>query len=132
MTGNQLPVHFPFCTGARKHFRNQAQYGSKDMYCFWSYSPSTLQRYFRVLSVNITLPYIDFLKNVLQADALKITASELAARCQVFYRKIYGFFNSALKSACFLHCSVRLPNYSSHLSEFILQEPKKECQKADI
>ena len=32
---------------------------------FLSYSPTILQRYFRVLSVNITLPYLDFY-NVLQ------------------------------------------------------------------
>ena len=50
--------------------------------------------YFRVLSVTIALPYrILISKTVLQVDApVKITASELAARCQVFYRKIYGFF----------------------------------------
>ena len=32
------------------------------MYCFVSYRPATLQRYFQVLSVGITLPYLDFKK----------------------------------------------------------------------
>ena len=51
ITGNQLPVHFPFffcfvfscCvffTGARKHFQESGTVRQqKDMYCFWSYSP---------------------------------------------------------------------------------------------
>ena len=34
-------------------------------------------------------------KNVLQADARKITGYGLAAGCQIFYPKIYGFFYSA-------------------------------------
>ena len=44
-------------TGARNIniFRNQTQYGSEGHAFFCSYSPLTLQRYFRVLSVNITL-----------------------------------------------------------------------------
>ena len=48
---------------AKSIFRNQAQNGSKGHYCFYfmSYSPTILQRYFPVLSVNITLrPYLDF------------------------------------------------------------------------
>ena len=61
ITGNQLPVHFPLFLHAPVNiFRNQAQNGSKGHYCFLSYSPTILQRYFRVLSVNITLPYLDF------------------------------------------------------------------------
>ena len=43
---------------------------AKDKYCFQSHRPSTLQRYFRELSVNITLPYFD-IENVLQVDARK-------------------------------------------------------------
>ena len=41
ITGNQLPVHFPFfLTGARKHFQESGTVRQqKDMYCFWSYSP---------------------------------------------------------------------------------------------
>ena len=57
--GNQLPAHSPvFLQAPVKIFRNHAQYGSKDH--FVSYSPTTLQRYFRVLSVSITLPHLDF------------------------------------------------------------------------
>ena len=55
-----------------------------------SYSPTILQRYSRVLSVNITLPYLYFKK--CSTGKRPITVKELAARCQVFYRKIYGFF----------------------------------------
>ena len=62
ITGNQLPVHFPlFLQAPVNIFRNQAQNSSKGHYCFFlSYSPTILQRYFRVLSINITLPYLDF------------------------------------------------------------------------
>ena len=63
ITGNQLTVHFPlFLQAPVNIFRNQAHYGSKDtiVVVFLSYSPTILQRYFRVLSVNITLPYLDF------------------------------------------------------------------------
>ena len=51
-------------------FKNQAQNGIKGHYCFFfffflffffmSYSPTILQMCFRVLSVDITLPYLDF------------------------------------------------------------------------
>ena len=57
-----------------------------------SYSPTILRRYFRVLSVNITLPYLYFSKCSMYTGKRPITVKELAARCQVFYRKIYGFF----------------------------------------
>ena len=53
ISGNQLPVNFPLILRAPVNiFRNQALYGSKNMYCFWSYGPSALLRYFRLLSVN--------------------------------------------------------------------------------
>ena len=57
-----------------------------------SYSSTILRRYFRVLSVNITLPYLYFSKCSMYTGKRPITVKELAARCQVFYRKIYGFF----------------------------------------
>ena len=67
ITGNQLPVHFPLLIQAPLNIlRNQALNGRKGHYCFsfffffLSYSPTILQRHFRVLSVNITLPYLDF------------------------------------------------------------------------
>ena len=64
ITGNQLPVYFLlFLQAPVNIFRNQA----KDIIVFFfvclfflSYSPTILQRYFRALSVNITLPYLDF------------------------------------------------------------------------
>ena len=63
ITGNQVPVHFPLFLQAPVHiFRNQAKYGSKVRVLFWSYCPSPLQKHFRVLSVNIILPYLDPVK----------------------------------------------------------------------
>ena len=114
ITGNQVPVHFPLFLQARVNiFRNQAQCGSrKDIFCFWSYSPSSLQKYFRVLSVNITLPFLDFY-NISTADAPKnngiwtgsqmpgilpytvknfrrFTVKYQASGCQFIYRYFYG------------------------------------------
>ena len=62
ITGNQLQVHFAlFFTGTRKHFSGiRHRTAAKDIIIILSYSPTILQRYFRVLSVNITLPYLDF------------------------------------------------------------------------
>ena len=62
ITGNQLPVHFPLCfTGIRKHFQESGtERLQRTLLFLLSYSPTILQRYFRVLSVNITLPYLDF------------------------------------------------------------------------
>ena len=57
ITGNQLTVRFSLFLQAPV---NMAQNGSKGHYCFLSYSPTILQRYFRLLSVKITLPYLDF------------------------------------------------------------------------
>ena len=52
-----------------------------------------LQRCFLVLLVNITLPYFAlYKKKFYKYRPVKITASELPARCQVLYRKIYEFF----------------------------------------
>ena len=47
-----------------------------------------------MLSVNIILPYLDFFKMFYEYTPGKITASELAARCQVLYRKTTDFFYS--------------------------------------
>ena len=63
INGNQLSVHFRYFTGAGI-WRSTEE---KDLYCFWSYCPSTIQRYFRVLSAMSIL----ISKNVLQADARK-------------------------------------------------------------
>ena len=66
ITGNQLPcqsISRYYLQAPVNIFRNQAQNSSKGHYFFFfffflSYSPTILQRYFRVLSVNITLPYL--------------------------------------------------------------------------
>ena len=91
ITGNQLPVHFPLLfTGTHKHFQESGTEQKQRTLLFF-FCHTILQRYFRALSVNITLPYLD--KNVLQVNARKNNGvlEELAARCQVFHRKIYGF-----------------------------------------
>ena len=79
ITGNQLLVHYPlFIQAPVNIFRNQAQYGRNGYLLFWSYSPSTLLRYFRVMSVNHLL----ISNNVLQGGVGKINDTWTGSQMQ--------------------------------------------------
>ena len=63
ITGNQLPVHFPFFSFLRAPvniFMNQAQHGSKKTCMALGHIALKPKWYFRVLLVNITLPLLNF------------------------------------------------------------------------
>ena len=62
ITGNQLPVHFPFffLRAPVNIFMNQAQYGGKMTCMALGHIALKPKWYFRVLLVNIALPLLDF------------------------------------------------------------------------
>ena len=62
ITGNQLSSPFPviFYRHPKTFSGIRHRTVAKDIIVVISHSPTILQRYFRVLSVNITLPYLDF------------------------------------------------------------------------
>ena len=86
-------------------FRNQAQNGSKGHYfflfffgCCCCFYHTALQSYKGIFEFcRLTQPYrILISKYVLQVNAHKNNGKRQAAGCQVFYRKIYGFFQRAV------------------------------------
>ena len=99
ITCNQLPVRFMlFLQAPVNIFRNQAQYGSKGHVLFLFLFFFCIQPFNPTKVFSGAVGYRNLIsKNVLQVDARKNT-SELAARCQVFYRTIYGFLQCRLQS----------------------------------
>ena len=118
ITGNLLPVHFPFfffffvffCSvlffcfcfcflrAPVNIFRNQAQYGSKKICIAFGHIALKPYKGFLECCLLTYLYHILISKNVLQADARKLTGNGLAAGCQVFYRKVHVLFYSVGRS----------------------------------